>query len=95
MNPTILLWLLPDLRKRAARGPRSGYKRWMKLCEIYHVPSKGSFVWKWRHQPLEGRVVESKETYQLYYECMSAALEHGYQPNIKYATPGLRGVVRT
>ena len=59
----------------------------MKICEIYHVPFKGSFVWKWRHQPLEGRAVESKETYQLYYECVSAALQSGYQPNIKCVTP--------
>jgi hypothetical protein len=59
----------------------------MKHCEIYHVPSKGSFGWKWRHQPLVGRVIESNETYSLYYECVSAAVERGYQPNIKCVTP--------
>jgi hypothetical protein len=67
----------------------------MKLCEIYHVPCKGSFAWKWRHQPLEGRVIESGETYQLYYECVAAALEAGYQPNIKCITPRPEGHSRT
>ena len=60
----------------------------MKLCEIYHVPFQGSFVWKWRHRRLDGRVIESKGTYQLYYECVSAALQRGYQPNIKCFAPG-------
>jgi hypothetical protein len=59
----------------------------MKLCEIYPVQSKKSFVWKWRHRPLEGRVIESEQSYQLYYECVSAALERGYQPNIKCVAP--------
>jgi hypothetical protein len=60
----------------------------MKLCEIYHVPSNDSFAWKWRHQLADGRVIESGEKYPLYYECVSAALQCGYQPNIKCFTPG-------
>jgi hypothetical protein len=60
----------------------------MKSCEIYHVPYKGSFFWKWRHRQLNGRVLESKETYALYYECVSAALRHGYQPEMKCFVPG-------
>lgn len=60
----------------------------MKLCEIYSVPFQGSFTWKWRHQRPNGRVVESKETYPLYYECVSAALRHGYQPEMKCFVPG-------
>ena len=60
----------------------------MKQCEIYHVPSKGSFAWKWRHRLLDGRVIESKEKYELYYECVSAALERGYLPDIKCIGPG-------
>ena len=59
----------------------------MKLCEIYHVPSRDSFAWKWRHQLPDGRLIESKDKYRLYYECVSAALERGYQPNIKCFTP--------
>ena len=60
----------------------------MKLCEIYHVLSKGSFAWKWRHQLPDGRVVESKEKYELYYECVRDALRCGYQPDIKCFAPG-------
>jgi hypothetical protein len=69
-------------------SPQSAYNGCMKLCEIYHVPYKDSFAWKWRHRPTHGRAIESKETYQLYYECVSAALERGYQPNIQCFAPG-------
>jgi hypothetical protein len=67
----------------------------MKLCEIYHVPSKGSFVWKWRHQVPDGGVIVSKDEYALYYECVSAALKKGYQPNIKCFSPGHRAARQT
>ena len=60
----------------------------MKLCEIYHVPARGSFAWKWRHRPAAGRVIESKETYELYYDCVAAALRAGYQPEMKCFAPG-------
>jgi hypothetical protein len=60
----------------------------MKICEIYHVPCKGSFAWKWRHRLAGGRVIESKDQYELYYECVSAALRRGYQPSIKCFGPG-------
>lgn len=54
----------------------------MRLCEIYFVRHKDSFVWKWR--PLgEGAARESKETYSLFYECVTAARKNGYQPNQK------------
>jgi hypothetical protein len=52
----------------------------MKACEIFHVPQKKGFRWKWRHTGADGRLVESKETYQLYYECFAAAREAGYEP---------------
>jgi hypothetical protein len=53
----------------------------MKACEIFHVPHKKSFRWKWRHTAADGRtLVESKESYALYYECISAAREAGYEP---------------
>lgn len=67
----------------------------MKPCEIYHVPCKGSFAWKWRHRLRDGRVIESKEKYALYYECVAAALECGYQPDIKCLDPGDRGATHT
>lgn len=66
----------------------------MKICEIFHVPADGSFAWKWRHRSLDGRVTESKEKYVLYYECVSAALRRGYQPDIKCLAPGDRAVPR-
>ena len=62
----------------------------MKLCEIYHVPHEGAFAWKWRHQPLHGRPIESKEEYVLYYECVAAALDSGYLPQIRCFAPGDR-----
>jgi hypothetical protein len=52
----------------------------MKSCEIFHIPSKKSFRWKWRHTGADGRTVESKESYALYFECVSAAREAGYEP---------------
>ena len=66
----------------------------MKICEIFHVPADGSFAWKWRHRSLDGRVTESKEKYLLYYECVSAALRRGYQPDIKCFAPGDGAVPR-
>jgi hypothetical protein len=53
----------------------------MASCEIYHVPYKGSFRWKWRSVQADGRVIESENAYALYYECVCAAREQGYQPN--------------
>ena len=53
----------------------------MKACEIFHVPQKkNTFRWKWRHVDAEGRVTESKQSYDLYYECVAAAREAGYDP---------------
>ncbi len=52
----------------------------MKSCEIFHVPHKKSFRWKWRHTAADGRTVESRESYALYFECVCAAREAGYEP---------------
>jgi uncharacterized protein YegP (UPF0339 family) len=52
----------------------------MKACEIFHVPHKKGFRWKWRHTAADGRTVESSESYALYYECFAAAREAGYEP---------------
>ena len=52
----------------------------MKACEIYHISHKKSFRWKWRYVPAEGRSVESKDSYALYFECVVAAREAGYEP---------------
>ena len=74
---------------------RKAYKRCMKHCEIFHVPCQGSFAWKWRHQLTDGRVIESKEKYLLYYECVSAALQRGYQPVMKCFVPGDGATLRS
>jgi hypothetical protein len=52
----------------------------MKSCEIFHVPHKKGFRWKWRHTAADGRTVESREAYALYFECVCAAREAGYEP---------------
>jgi hypothetical protein len=60
----------------------------MKVCEIFHVPYKKTYRWKWRHPATDGRtLVESEESYALYYECFSAAREAGYEPRRQAATP--------
>lgn len=48
-------------------------------CEIYPVPYRGSFRWKWRHVAVDGKVEESSEAFALYYECVIAARSSGYQ----------------
>jgi len=54
------------------------------LCEIFHVPHKASFRWKWRALFEDGRLKqESEESYELFYECVCAARQHGYAPDIK------------
>ncbi|HYR33986.1 MAG TPA: hypothetical protein VEQ87_06820 [Burkholderiales bacterium] len=59
----------------------------MKACEIFHVNHKKSFRWKWRHNGADGRAVESKESYALYFECVTAAREAGYEPRRQQRTP--------
>ena len=51
-------------------------------CEIFHVPFRKSFRWKWRAIDGEGRVEESRESYELFYECVCAARASGYKPQI-------------
>lgn len=53
----------------------------MKACDIFHIPHHDkSFRWKWRHTDEDGRTVESEESYGLYYECVAAAREAGFEP---------------
>ena len=50
-------------------------------CEIFHVPYNTTFRWKWRRVDEDGSVKEeSEESYELFYECVCAAREHGYEP---------------
>ena len=55
----------------------------MPSCEIVHLTRERALRWKWRHIDPDGRVKESKQDYPLYYDCVVAARESGYQPKIK------------
>ena len=55
----------------------------MRICKILHVKHKDSFRWKWRHVADDGNVRESPASYELFYECVMAARENGYEPLIK------------
>lgn len=55
----------------------------MRTCEIIFVKPAGG--WKWRpvddnNEPLGDA---SRETYQLFYECVVAARSSGYRPNVR------------
>jgi hypothetical protein len=52
----------------------------MKPCDIFHVQHEKNFRWKWRHVNSDGRVSESDEEYELFYECVAAARERGFEP---------------
>jgi hypothetical protein len=53
-------------------------------CEIFPVPHKTKFRWKWRALSEDGKPKkESAESYELFYECVCAARRHGYAPKIK------------
>lgn len=80
-----------DLHHKSALSPAiaqsnpAAYKKHMP-CEIFHVPFEESFRWKWRQLSEDGSVNEqSEESYELYYECVCAARQHGYKPKIKCA----------
>lgn len=52
-------------------------------CEIFHVPHDRSFRWKWRAVGADGRVSESEESYELFYDCVCAARASGYKPQMQ------------
>ncbi len=55
----------------------------MRLCEIIFV--KSDHGWKWRalDEDSERERAISEETFDLFYDCVSAARARGYTPNIK------------
>ena len=59
----------------------------MNHCEILHLPYQNTFRWKWRYTSADGKVKESPETYELYYECVCAARRHGYEPRLGAVEP--------
>ena len=57
----------------------------MQTCKIHPVTHKDSFRWKWRSVTPQGGVEESERSYALYYECVVAAREHGFQLELRCA----------
>lgn len=57
----------------------------MPTCKILHVKHKDSFRWKWRVVAVDGDVKESAQSYALFYECVVAARESGYDPALACA----------
>jgi hypothetical protein len=55
----------------------------MPLCEVIYVKHKTGNGWKWRPVAAEDGVKASEKTYQLFYECVTAARASGYTPNRK------------
>ena len=62
----------------------------MPLCEIIYVRHKTGNGWKWRPvaandeaKASANEAKASEETYQLFYECVTAARASGYIPNQK------------
>jgi hypothetical protein len=59
----------------------------MPICKIHHVKHKDSFRWKWRYVAPDGDVRESERSYALYYECVTAARENGYEVLLRLKIP--------
>jgi len=57
------------------------------VCEIYNVPHKRSFRWKWRYLGADGCVNECVEEYAVYFECVAAARASGYEPRCAWTGP--------
>ncbi|HUG76141.1 MAG TPA: hypothetical protein VML57_01505 [Burkholderiales bacterium] len=56
-------------------------------CEIYSVPHKHSFRWKWRSLDADGSLNERPEEYSLYFDCVAAARASGYEPRSEWTSP--------
>ena len=74
---------VPPNRLRAL--PNARIRRRMHACEIIYVKDAQAKGWKWRALVEEGelRPETSAETFQLFYDCVSAARTKGYRPNVK------------
>ena len=69
------------MRAPCTTAPRV-YKKAMSPCEIIYV--KDAKGWKWRTLSDENvQPKTSEETFQLFYDCVSAARAKGYKPNIR------------
>jgi len=77
--PTILRIPVLLRDKAAYNGPMN------TLCEIIYVKDARARGWKWRliAEPGKPAPQPSQETFELFYECVSAARAKGYRPNVK------------
>ena len=57
----------------------------MRTCEIIYVKDVQAKGWKWRALSEQDKLQPetSVETFQLFYDCVSAARAKGYLPNVK------------
>lgn len=55
----------------------------MRLCEIIYTQHKEGNGWKWRAVMEDAQVKLSEKTYELFYECVTAARASGYNPKLK------------
>ncbi len=55
----------------------------MRLCEIIYSKDKEGNGWKWRPVTDDADAKPSKETYQLFYDCVTAARKKGFNPKMK------------
>ena len=55
----------------------------MRLCEIIYVKHTEAKGWKWRPIADDADVKPSEKTYQLFYDCVTAARANGYSPILK------------
>jgi hypothetical protein len=59
----------------------------MPLCEVIYVRHEMGSGWKWRPVTVDDnpKACEKacEETYELFYECVTAARASGYTPNLK------------
>jgi hypothetical protein len=78
---------VPDIENRVRTRRDACIKDRMETCDIRHVDHEGSYRWKWRHVAADGTVKESPQSYSLFYECMVAARESGYEPRLTSSRP--------
>ena len=55
----------------------------MRPCEIIYVKHQEGNGWKWRPVTDDAEVQPSAKTYELFYECVTAARAKGYDVKLK------------
>ena len=71
-----------DMENRVRTRRDACIKERMDTCDIHHVKHRDAFRWKWRYVAADGTVKESPQSYSLFYECVVAARQSGYEPRL-------------